>query len=185
VYPVIALPLSAGAVHETDACCSPAVAVMSAGAAGAVGGSGTTAFEGDDAEPLPAPLVAVTVNVYEVPAVRPVTNAAVRVPSTVAVALPGDAVTVYAVIALPPSAGAVHVTDAEFGPAVAVTPVGAAGRSAGTIAFDAADAALVPIAFVAVTVNVYDVPFVRPVTVVAVVPPSTVVVAPPGDVVTV
>ena len=45
---------------------------------------------------------------------------------------------------------------------------------------EAADAALVPMAFVAVTVKVYDVPFVRPVTVAVSVTPLTLTVAPPG-----
>jgi hypothetical protein len=45
--------------------------------------------------------------------------------------------------------------------------------------FDALDGAEVPVALVAVTVNVYDVPLVRPVTV-AVVEPLVVAVFPPG-----
>jgi hypothetical protein len=48
---------------------------------------------------------------------------------------------------------------------VATTPVGAPGTVDGTTGTDATDAALVPETFVAVTVNVYDVPLVRPVTV--------------------
>ena len=40
------------------------------------------------------------------------------------------------------------------------------GGSAGITAFDAADAFPVPTLFVAVTVNVYEVPLVRPVTVI-------------------
>jgi len=39
------------------------------------------------------------------------------------------------------------------------------GTVEGTTAAEAADAAPVPLAFVAVTVNVYDVPFARPLTV--------------------
>jgi hypothetical protein len=50
-------------------------------------------------------------------------------------------------------------------PAVAVTAVGAPGTVAGVTLLEASDAALVPTAFVAVTVNVYAVPLVRPVTV--------------------
>jgi hypothetical protein len=48
---------------------------------------------------------------------------------------------------------------------VADTPVGAPGTVAGTAAAEAAEAAPVPAEFVAVTVNVYEVPFVRPETV--------------------
>ena len=56
-------------------------------------------------------------------------------------------------------------TDWFVAPAVPDTPVGAPGTVEGTTDEDADDAELVPFAFVAVTVNVYDVPFVRPVTV--------------------
>ena len=68
---------------------------------------------------------------------------------------------------LPPSAGAVQLTVAEPLPGRADAPVGAAGAvaPAGVTAFDGADAGPVPTALVAVTVNVYVVPFVRPVTV--------------------
>ena len=50
-------------------------------------------------------------------------------------------------------------------PSVAITEVGAPGGAAGTTAPEAAEATDVPSAFVAVTVNVYDVPLVRPGTV--------------------
>ncbi len=50
-------------------------------------------------------------------------------------------------------------------PGLAVPIVGAPGTVAGVTLFDADDAAPVPIAFVAVTVKVYAVPFVNPVTV--------------------
>jgi hypothetical protein len=50
-------------------------------------------------------------------------------------------------------------------------------------ALDGADGGPVPTAFVAVTMNVYDVPFVRPVTVIGLLLPTN--VAPPGETVTV
>jgi hypothetical protein len=53
---------------------------------------------------------------------------------------------------------------AEALPGTALTPVGAAGTPAGVTGPDAADAAPVPPAFEALTVNVYVVPLVRPVT---------------------
>jgi hypothetical protein len=56
-------------------------------------------------------------------------------------------------------------------PLVAVTPVGASGTVAETIELLVDDAILVPKEFVAVTVNVYVVPFDRPVIVIGVVPP--------------
>jgi len=72
-------------------------------------------------------LVAVTVNVYGVPLVNPVT-AAVVAPVVVAVSPPGAEVTVYPVIADPPLlAGAVHDTTAWAFPGTADTPVGAPG----------------------------------------------------------
>jgi hypothetical protein len=59
------------------------------------------------------------------------------------------------VIAVPPLlAAAVHDTDACPSPGVAVTAVGAPGTANGVTAADADAAAPVPIAFVAVTVNV-------------------------------
>ena len=84
-------------------------------------------------------------------------------------------------------AGAVHDTEACEAPAAAVTPVGAPGTVAaavGVTAFDAAELADVPTAFVAFTVNVYDVPFVRPGTTTDVAPDVD-AVAPPGEAVTV
>ncbi len=62
-------------------------------------------------------------------------------------------------------------------PRVAVPIVGASGAVAGVMVFVVAEGVLVPIAFVAVTVNVYEVPLVRPVTVIGDDPP--VAVKPP------
>jgi hypothetical protein len=88
------------------------------------------------------------------------------------------------VIADPPfDAGGVNATDACPLPPVAVPTVGAPGTVAAVTEFEAADAALVPAAFVAVTVKVYAVPFVRPITVIGEEVPAP--VSPPGDEVTV
>ena len=74
--------------------------------------TGVTAPEAADADPVPTAFVAVTVNVYAVPFDKPVTVALVA-PVVDAVKDPGDDVTVYPVIAVPPLlAGAVHDTDA-------------------------------------------------------------------------
>jgi hypothetical protein len=185
VYPVTAEPPSlAGAVHDTTACALPAVAVTPVGVPGSV--LRVTAAEAADAADVPTALVAVTVNVYAVPLVRPVTVADVA-PVVVIVRPPGAAVTVYPVTAEPPSlAGAVHDTTAAVFPAVAVTPVGTPGATDanGVTAAEAADAADAPATLVAVTVNVYAVPLVRPVTV-AEVAPVVVIVRPPGAAVTV
>jgi hypothetical protein len=83
------------------------------------------------------------------------------------------------------AAGAVHDTfDWVDSNEVAATPVGALGTVDGVAEFDATEAALVPARFVAVTVNVYAVPFVRPVTV-QVVAPVVVHVFDPGVEITV
>ncbi len=77
------------------------------------------------------------------------------VPLAVAVMPPGLDVTVYCVIAAPPSeAGALQLTAASVSPAVALTAVGAPGTVAGVTVLDAAEAELVPTELVAVTVNV-------------------------------
>jgi len=148
------------------------------GAPGAV--EGTTADDAEDAVLVPFEFVAVTVNVYEVPFVRPDT-----VHDVVAVVHwnpPGDEVTVYPVMASPPLLdGAVHdTTDCAFAPPVAKTPVGGCGAPNGMIAEEAVDAGESPAELVAFTVNVYETPPVSPVTVqlVAVV---VVQVKPPGD----
>ena len=87
---------------------------------------GVTAFEGTEAGPVPAALVAVTVNVYPVPFVNPVTVIGLPVP--LAVSPPGDDVTVYEVIVVPPlEAGASKLTVACPSPALAAAPVGAEG----------------------------------------------------------
>jgi hypothetical protein len=177
VYDVMAEPPSlAGAEKLTVACALPAVAVPIVGAPGVV--AGVTLLEAADAGPAPTPLVAVTVNVYAVPLARTRTvhGDVAHVP-----VCPPEDVAVYDVIAEPPSlAGGVKVTVACALPAVAVPMVGAPGTVAGVTLLDADDAGPVPTAFDANTVNVYAVPFARPVTVhgdVAQVP-----VCPPDDV---
>jgi hypothetical protein len=77
-----------------------------------------------------------------------------------------NGVTEYPVIAVPPfDTGAVHVNDTCVLPRVGVTPVGAPGTTSGVADADDADAGPVPTVLVAVTVNVYAVPFTRPLTV--------------------
>ena len=66
-------------------------------------------------------------------------------------------------VAPPLLTGAVHDTTAELLPGAPVTPVGWPGTVRGVITVaEATDAALVPAAFVAVTVNVYEAPFASP-----------------------
>ncbi len=81
--------------------------------------------------------------------------------------------------------GAVHdTTDWALALEVAVTPVGALGTVDGVAVADAAEAGPVPEPLVAVTVKVYPVPLVSPLTVQLVAPPVVQVKAP-GDEVTV
>jgi hypothetical protein len=166
VYDVTAAPpLLAGAVNVTVACVLPPVAVPIAGAPGTV--AGVTLLEAADAAPVPTAFVAVTVNVYAVPFARPATTIDVHGAVQLAVSALGDEVAVYDVIADPPSlTGAVNVTVAWTLPRVAVPMVGAPGVVAGVTLLDAADGAPAPTALVAVTVKVYAVPFVRPLTVI-------------------
>jgi hypothetical protein len=169
VYPVITdPPFDTGAVNVTVACPLPLTAVTFVGASGTV--DGVTALLAPDAILAPEMFVAVTVNVYEFPFVNPVTVMGEEVP--VALKPPVFEVTVYRVIDEPPfDTGAVNEIVACPLPLVADTPVGAFGTVDGVTELLVPDEALVPFAFVAVTVNVYVVPFVKPVTVIGVDPP--------------
>jgi hypothetical protein len=84
------------------------------------------------------------------------------------------------VMAEPPfETGAVQeTTDCWLPNDVAVTEVGAPGVVAGMTVADGLEAAVVPSPLVALTVKVYDVPFVRPETVQLV--PAVEQVKPPG-----
>jgi hypothetical protein len=130
-----------------------------------------------DAEDVPDAFVAVTVNVYAVPFVNPVTVIGLLEP--VAVTPPGEDVTVYD----DAPADAVNDTTADALPGAALTFVGADGTASGVTAVDALDAEDVPVPFVAVIVNVYAVPLVKPLTVIGLDVPVAVI--PPGDDVTV
>ena len=88
-------------------------------------------------------------------------------------------------IAEPPvELGAVHDTAAEIFPAIAETPVGAPGLVAGVTALEAPEAAPSPTPLVATTVNVYGVPFVKPLTLQDLAAPFVSHDLPPGDEVT-
>src|SRR5215472_11007985 len=101
---------------------------------------GVTELEAADAAPDPAQLLAVTVNVYAVPFVRPPTVAFSAAPPTLADWPPGDAVTVYPLTAAPPfEDGALQLTVACPFPATADAPVGAPGTVAGTTWLEAAE----------------------------------------------
>jgi hypothetical protein len=162
---ITAPPSLSGAVQDTTDCpLSPFVAETDVGAPATV--DGTTEAEASEAVPVPATFVAVTVNEYEVPLMRPIT-----VQNVPRVAVhenpPGFEVTVYAVIDEPPlDAGAVHeTTDCPFAADVAVTAVATPGTPRGISPSDTRDATDEPDTFEAATVNVYIEPLVRPSTV--------------------
>jgi len=128
------------------------------------------------------PLVAVIVNVYDVPAVNPLT--AIGLDDPVPVMLPGELVTVYPVIALPPLLpGAVKGMLAVVPDLVTVPIVGAPGTVVGVTLLLAELDDPVPTPLVATTVNVYAVPAVNPLTVIGLDDPEAVI--PPGELVTV
>ncbi len=126
-----------------------------------------TGIDGVDGSDVPATFVAVTVNVYEVPFVSPVT-AMVPDPDWDRVPVPpaGFEVAVYEVIGDPPSdEGAVNATSAVAPPVTTTAPMpGLPGVPRGVTGCEAPDTAEVPPLFVAVAVNVYAVPLVSPVT---------------------
>jgi hypothetical protein len=164
-------------VNATVACALPAVAVPMVGAPGTPWG--VTLFEGAEAAPVPTELVALTVNVYDVPLVRPVTvqGDVAHVP-----VCPPEDVAVYERIVAPPLLpGGVKLTVAWPLPAVAVPIVGAPGALRTRTLLDAADAALEPTEFTATTVKVYDVPPARPVTLIDVHGALQNPVTPPGE----
>jgi hypothetical protein len=92
VYPVIGeLPFEMGGCQLRLTVPSPGIALTFCGGPGTA--TGTTALDAADAGPEPTTLVAVTVNVYELPLVSPETTTEVAGPATVATAVPGDALT--------------------------------------------------------------------------------------------
>jgi hypothetical protein len=129
--------------------------------------------------------LAIVVNVYAVPAVRPEMVHDPEAPVTVHFASPGDAVTSYDVGVRPP-VGAVTVIVALSSPATTVGTPGVFGFVFARTVVDAdgALAAELYVDLLAIVVNVYAVPAVRPVIVHDPEAPSTVHFAPPGDAVT-
>ena len=162
VYPVIAEPpFEAGAVQVTVADALPATAETAVGEPATE--TGVIEAEAEEDKEGPRAFVAITVNVSDVPPVRLLKLAVSTAPTLTG--LPTEGVTVYPVIAEPFEAGAAQVTVAEFVPATAETPVGAPGTVAGVTATEAAEARELPAEFIAITVNVVEVPFVNPVSV--------------------
>jgi hypothetical protein len=134
-------------------------AVTAVGTLGTV--AGVTLLDGPVGALEPAALVAVTVNVYAVPFVRPVNTQFVELPDRAVeheagVATDGLEVTVNPLGAEPPLFdGAVQLTVAEALAPVTAPMVGALVTVDGVTLFEAAEAALVPaVRLVAVTLKV-------------------------------
>lgn len=129
-----------------------------------VGATGVT-FTLLEAAPVPAAFVAVTLQLYCTAFVIELTMIGLVVPVPVRVVSPAAVqVTVYPVIAEPPfDAGAVNEIVACAFPGLPVPIVGAPGTVRG-VTVTLPDAAPVPCALVALTLHVYCVPFVIPVT---------------------
>src|SRR3954449_7943724 len=128
-------PSSAGAVHVTTADVLSACAATAVGGPGVLAPVGVTAFDFADSALVPPAFDARTVNVYAVPASRPVTVADVSggapvivLARAVCAVAPAYGVIVYEAGA-PPDDGAVHDTVADERPAVAVAPLGVPGAS--------------------------------------------------------
>lgn len=105
---------------DTPGCAIEDVFAYAGGVAGVFGFKvGVTASEAADASDVPSAFVAVEVNVYALPFVRPVTSHDVAGTVTVHVFASGDEVTVY-VTGVPPVVGATTLTVAAPTPATAV-----------------------------------------------------------------
>jgi hypothetical protein len=116
----------------------------------------------------PSPLLAVTLHVYVLPFESPPTTMGEPVADCVPGAPPSLDVQLTAnpVIVRPLSGGAANVTVMDALPATTVGCAGASGTLCGSVVSEAADGAPSPSALVAVTVQVYVLPFVRFVTVI-------------------
>jgi hypothetical protein len=145
-----------------------------------------TDADGALAGEFPELIFATVVNVYAVPARKPLIVHAPDAPVTVHVAPPGVAVTSYDVGVGKP-AGAVTVTVASSSPTTTVAAPGVFGAvTLGRTVTDAEGvlADELPELVFAMVVNVYAVPAVRPVMVQNPDAPVTVHILPPGDEVT-
>ena len=150
---MIALPPLPLAVKATLTVPFPAVARPIVGAAGTV--EGVTEFDAAEAVLGPLMLLATTVQVTVVP-FGTATTIGEAAPLT-AGSLPQ--VAVKSMITLPPLPLAVKATLTVPFPAVARPIVGAAGTVEGVTKFEGAEGTLLPMPFVATTVQVTVVPF--------------------------
>jgi len=165
VYEVISAPPSEnGSDHETvtEPLATDSI-VTSDGDEGTV--DGTIAADTSEAAPSPDAFTAATVKLYEVPFARPTTvHGDTALSHTTS---PAALRTTNLETEAPPLlTGAVQdTTDCAFAPPVATTSDGTPGTVDGTAAAEESELEPVPDTLVAVTVNEYEVPFVRPITV--------------------
>ena len=114
-------PFDTGGVKLTVALALPLTAVTAVGAPGTV--AGITVFDGNDGALVPDEFSTVTVNEYDVPFTSPVTVSGLAAPVTVLP--PGLDVMVYDMTAaLPFGTGGAKLTVALALPGIAVTAVG-------------------------------------------------------------
>jgi len=161
VYEVIAAPPSENG-SDQDSVTEPLATALIATSNGDEGTvDGTIAADTSEA-PSPDTFTAATVNEYEFPLVSLVMMQLVAEVSQTTP--PTEVRTTYFEIDAPPLLdGAVQdTTDWAFAAPVADTAIGTPGTVEGTTEAEASEAEPVPEAFVAVTVKVYAVPFVRP-----------------------
>jgi hypothetical protein len=151
---VIGLPPSFGAATETERRWLPRATEGCAGADGSV--AGTTRLDASDGGLVPTEFVAVTVHVYVLPFVKPLTVMGEALPLLLPVAPPLlDAhEAVNDVMGLPLSAPAENATVTDPLPRVTFVMVGESGTAAGIAGSEGSDAPLVPRPFVAVAVHV-------------------------------
>jgi hypothetical protein len=154
-------PLDPGAENTIVAVVPDAATVPIPGAPGTVTGAaaiGVTGADTAETAEVPPVFVAVALNVYERPLVRPVTSQDPAAPVTVHVPA-GDAVTAYDAGA-PPVSAAATVTLTPPSPAVNVVMLGASGATA----VESGDVYEHPLAVVPLTLKMLFAPFVRPFT---------------------
>ena len=146
-------PVSEGPDNVIVALVSPRTTESMVGAP--AGPTGVTEFDAPDGRDPPAALFATTVNVYVAPFDRPDTLQLVAPAGALHVLPPGEAVTVYPVIAAPPlSVGALHETEALPSPPEAERDVGDPGTVAGVAVVETVEDSESPTPLVAITRNV-------------------------------
>ena len=146
-------PLSEGPVNVIVTLVSPRTAESIVGAP--AGPTGVTEFEALDGRDPPAPLFATTVNMYVAPFDRPDILQLVAPAGALHVRPPGEAVTVYPVIAAPPLfVGAIQETEAFPSPPEAERDVGDPGTVAGVAIVETVEDSESPMPLVAITRNV-------------------------------